>query len=374
MKRIEPDSGDIAIERDVPEIYRLSTYDYQLPRELIAQEPAPERDRSRLLVLNRNTGDLQHRSFFELPSLLQPTDLLVINDTRVVPAAIVGSKPTGGRVELLMLDPAPVTGNGGCNDPATRVCLVRSSKPLRKGTKIIVGENRELDVMEEISPGRVGIRFPVPEDGLRQFLERYGRPPLPPYIRPNGRDLDRDGDRYQTVYARSAGSVAAPTAGLHFTDELLDELADKGIEIARVLLHVGPGTFTPVRTDDVRQHAMESEYYEISTAAANKISHAVQQGHRIIAVGTTVVRTVETAAASHGLLHGMTGKTDLFIIPGYSFKAIRGMVTNFHLPKSTLLMLVCALAGTERCLKAYKEAVSQGYRFYSYGDACLIID
>jgi S-adenosylmethionine:tRNA ribosyltransferase-isomerase len=357
----------------IPSTSRLSTYQYQLPEKLIAQEPSRIRDESRLMVLHRNTGEVRHHFFRELPYLLLPSDLLAVNETRVTPAALFGLKPSGGRVELLVLDPANRLEKSDPDSPASRVCLTRSSKPVRPGTTILLDNGPELTAGETVSPGRVRMVFPVPEDGLLGFLERYGSPPLPPYISAENRDRDRDRSRYQTVYAKTAGSVAAPTAGLHFTEGLLHDLSRKGIQIARIILHVGPGTFIPVRGQDIRLHKMEPEFYEIPEQAAESIRRAVNEKRRVIAVGTTAVRALESASAK-GELTPQTGETDLFIKPGYSFKLVEGLVTNFHLPGSTLLMLACAFGGTDFVMSAYDEAVREGYRFYSYGDACLMLD
>lgn len=360
--------------RHVPDCYCLSTYDYALPPELIAQHPQRVRDESRLLVLNRTSGEISHHVFHELPDFLAGSDLLVMNETKVVPALLVGHKPTGGSVELLVLQPARSPHESASADSAVRVCMVRSSKPLKSGGRIELHSGPILTAEETVAPGRVKIRFPVPEAELLSFLEAYGRAPLPPYIQSLQRDADRDRDRYQTVYARAAGSVAAPTAGLHFTDKLLAALRAKGIEIVRIVLHVGPGTFTPVRAQDIRGHRMESEYYDISESAARCIQGALREGRRVVAVGTTSVRALESVVCDTGAVTAGKGDTRLFIAPGYTFKVVGGLITNFHLPRSTLLMLVSAFAGTELILNAYDEAVRHRYRFYSYGDACLIAD
>jgi len=357
----------------VPPRFRLSTYQYQLPDGLVAQEPSTARDGSRLMMLGRDTGEIRHRQFRDLPDLLSPSDLLVINETRVSPAALFGRKPSGGRVELLVLDPIGRGEKFSSERLATRVCLVRSSKPIRAGAGILLDNGPELSADAAISPGRVRIVFPVQENRFLDFLEEYGSPPLPPYIDTSNRNHDRDRSRYQTVYAKIAGSVAAPTAGLHFTDGLMSELSAKGIEIVRILLQVGPGTFTPVRNEDIRLHRMEPEFYEISTQAVESIQKALKEKRRVIAVGTTTVRALESAASA-GEIRAGKGETDLFIKPGYCFKVVKGLVTNFHLPGSTLLMLVCALGGIERVMDAYGEAIRERYRFYSYGDACLIVD
>jgi S-adenosylmethionine:tRNA ribosyltransferase-isomerase len=244
---------------------------------------------------------------------------------------------------------------------------------LRAGATIAIEGGPELLVEKTLGRGRILIRFPVDEDGMLTFLDRHGTAPLPPYIKPGDKDHSFHRERYQTVYSRVSGSVAAPTAGLHFTEQVLEELKRTGIEITRIVLHVGPGTFTPVREEDVRRHEMESEFYEISEEAANVLQAALEDGRRIIAVGTTTVRTLESAISPEGRFQPGRGRTDLFILPGYRFRAVHGLITNFHLPGSTLLMLVCAFAGKERVLDAYKTAVGERYRFYSYGDACLIL-
>jgi len=351
--------------------YRLSNYRYDLPVESIAQHPRPARDDSRLLVLDKLTGEVRHRSFKDLPSLLRSSDVLVLNETRVVPAQLIGHKPSGGRVEMLVLDPVADLHEIDPRSETIRTCLSRSSKPLKKGAAILIDERVKLTIDDVISPGRMLVRFPVPEHDFRDFLERVGRAPLPPYIKRHERDPQGDRERYQTVYSKVAGSVAAPTAGLHFTESLLEQISAKGVEIVRILLHVGPGTFSPVREEDVRFHKMEAELFEIPEHAAVALNSARARGQRILAVGTTTVRALESAANGTGVRSGR-GNTDLFIAPGYSFKMVDAMVTNFHLPCSTLLMLACAFAGRERILSAYEEAVAAGYRFYSYGDACFL--
>jgi S-adenosylmethionine:tRNA ribosyltransferase-isomerase len=372
-KIVQSDSLDPNHETYIPEIFRLKAYQYTLPSDSIAQEPTPCRDAARLLVLDRQTGIIQHGHFRDLPSLLLPSDLLVLNETRVIPAGLTGWKPSGGKVELLVLDPVPPAGEYQSEKQAVRVCLVHSSKHLRQGSVIIVENNVALRTEEIVSPGRVIISFPVAEKDFLQFLDNWGHPPLPPYIDRKGRDEVRDRVRYQTVYSRIPGSVAAPTAGLHFTEDLLGQLAEKGIEIARIVLHVGPGTFVPVRKEDIRLHKMEPEFYDIPKETAESLHKAHKEKRRVIAVGTTTVRTLESAALGGGMFQVGRGKTDLFIIPGYHFKGIQGMVTNFHLPGSTLLMLVSALAGKDSVLNVYEKAVTAGYRFYSFGDSCLII-
>lgn len=357
----------------IPPHFRLSTYQFPLPPELIAQQPADRRDESRLLLLSRKTGSVSHHRFKDLPSLLRPSDVLVINETKVMPALLLGRKPSGGKVELLVLDPARMPAEDCLEAQAVRVCLYRSSKRLRKGSYVEIGCGETLTVENEVAPGRVTVRFPASERDFPVFLHRFGKTPLPPYINAEDRDVKADRIRYQTIYSRVAGSVAAPTAGLHFTDELLDRLAELGIGIARILLHVGPGTFVPVRTEDIRLHAMESECYEISPEAAEFIRVSRAAKRRIIAVGTTSVRALESAADREGNVRAGRNRTNLFIMPGGKFNVVEGMVTNFHLPGSTLLMLVCALGGIEPVLAAYRTAVEERYRFYSFGDSCLII-
>ncbi|MDQ7781287.1 MAG: tRNA preQ1(34) S-adenosylmethionine ribosyltransferase-isomerase QueA [Desulfomonilaceae bacterium] len=356
--------------------FTLSTYQYDLPPDLIAQQPVHTRDESRLLRLDRHTGTVDHHAFKDLPRLLRPSDLLVLNETRVAPCALTARKPTGGRVSLLVLDPANRGHPRDSNESASRVCIAGSSKPLRAGATVTVENGPEILIEKTLGQGRVLVRFPVgeeDEDGVLGFLEKYGTAPLPPYIRAGDNAESFHKERYQTVYSRISGSVAAPTAGLHFTRELLEELKKAGIRTARIVLHVGPGTFTPVREEDVRRHVMESEYYEISRESADVLQTAMEEGRRIIAVGTTTVRTLESALSAEGRIRPGRGKTDLFILPGHRFRAVQGLVTNFHLPGSTLLMLACAFAGTERVLNAYKIAVGGRYRFYSYGDACLML-
>lgn len=366
--RLSTDHGST----DIPESFRLATYSYELPPELIAQKPSLERDQSRLLLLNRRTGAIAHHLFSELPGLLKPSDVLVLNETRVIPAFLQGKKVTGGHVELLVTDPGGMFGTGELQ--AVRTCITRSSKPVKPGSKILLENGIELECIDAMGPGRIQVRFPVPESMFLNFLEEHGKPPLPPYIHAAQRDETLDRCRYQTIYGRVAGSVAAPTAGLHFSEKLLKELEYIGIQIARIILHVGPGTFLPVRTPDVRLHTMESEYFDISDETARTVSRAAREGRRVIAVGSTSTRALETAVSDDCHLSPGKGKTSLFILPGYQFKIVKGIITNFHLPESTLLMLVCALGGTSRVLSAYRQAIDHRYRFYSYGDASLIIE
>jgi S-adenosylmethionine:tRNA ribosyltransferase-isomerase len=340
----------------------LSDFDYDLPAEAIAQQPLAERDASRLLVLDRQTGGLQHRVFRDLPDLLEPGDLLVANRSRVLPARLLGRRPAGGAAELLLL--VQVEG------PLWEA-LVRPGRRLRSGTAVHVSEELsvrvESDALGHDGRRRVRLLGADPEAAI----ERLGHMPLPPYIRRP--DTSSDRDRYQTVYARERGSVAAPTAGLHFTPNLRERLSRRDIGWAEVVLHVGPGTFKPVTVQDVTRHTVEPEVYTLPSATAEAIVETRARGGRVVAVGTTTVRTLETAVRDDGLLRPGTGRTDLVILPGFRFRAADALVTNFHLPRSSLLLLVSAFAGRERILEAYRKAIQAGYRFYSYGDAMLIL-
>jgi S-adenosylmethionine:tRNA ribosyltransferase-isomerase len=339
----------------------LSDFDYALPEQLIAQAPVSPRDASRLLVLPRGDAP-EHRSFTDLPALLAPGDLVVLNDTRVIPARLVGRKESGGRVELLLCE-ALADGLG-----RRWRAMGQASKPIRPGAVLrFDGLEARVDAVEGEGFYAVTLDREGPE--LEAALARAGRMPLPPYIRraPSAEDLER----YQTIWARSPGSAAAPTAGLHFTDRLLAVLAARGISITTVTLHVGPGTFLPIRGDSVEGHRMHAERYEVSPEAAAEHAACRARGGRVVAVGTTSVRTLESAFRGAAVAAG-PGRTDLFVRPGHRFQAVDALVTNFHLPRSTLLLLVCAFGGTERVLAAYREAVSRGYRFFSYGDAMLL--
>ncbi len=340
---------------------KLSDFDYYLPEELIAQEPAAFRDRSRLLVLHRDTGQTEHRRFSDCVNYFSPGDVLVLNNTRVIPARLIGVKEgTGARIEVVLLKRAALN---------TWEALVKPGKRVRPGTRIIFGEG--MLAAEAVGTTEAGGRvLSFSYDGVfEDILDRLGQMPLPPYIR---KEL-HDRERYQTVYARFPGSAAAPTAGLHFTPELLERIRNSGIHTAELLLHVGLGTFRPVKTENILEHRMHAEYYEISPQAAAAVNRARQEGGRIISVGTTTTRTLETVTGDDGMVRPGSGWTDIFIYPGYRFKAVDVLITNFHLPKSTLLMLVSAFAGREKVLEAYRQAVSQGYRFFSFGDAMLIV-
>ncbi|MGD2128950.1 MAG: tRNA preQ1(34) S-adenosylmethionine ribosyltransferase-isomerase QueA [Lysobacterales bacterium] len=337
---------------------KLSDFHFDLPPNLIAQEPLARRSDSRLLQLSRAGGQLADRAFRDLPELLAPGDLLVFNDTRVIPARLFGRKESGGRVEILL---ERLLGEDRC------LAQLRSSKSPRAGGVIVLEDGSRLEVT-----GREGSFFRLRLDGgrLSWKLEQLGHVPLPPYITREDRPEDRE--RYQTVYARNPGAVAAPTAGLHFDEELLQTLKERGVESTQVTLHVGAGTFQPVRTEHIEDHRMHAEWLEVPESACRAVARTRARGGRVIAVGTTAVRSLETAAAG-GRLAPYAGESRLFIYPGYRFRVIDGLVTNFHLPESTLLMLVCALAGREETLAAYRHAVSEGYRFFSYGDAMLVL-
>jgi S-adenosylmethionine:tRNA ribosyltransferase-isomerase len=365
------DSLSDSHESHIPEQYDLTNYQYDLPPHLIGQAPKPDRSGSRLLSIDVGTGAFGHHRFRDLPSLLDAGDLLLVNATKVVKALLPCRKVTGGKIELLVLDPALST---GCGDASTSVklCLTQTSK-LKAGSELIVDNGPTLRVLEILREGKARVLFPAPPGKLVDFLATYGKTPLPPYIKPGSRNEELDSVGYQTVFSRTPGSVAAPTAGLHFTDALLGELEGKGVELAKITLHVGPGTFIPVKSRDIREHRMQSESYEITEETAAALNSAKRRGRRIIAVGTTTLRTLETAVDSNGMIKAGPGESILYVYPGYKFKFVENMVTNFHLPGSTLFMLVCALAGADLIKRAYKTAVEQEYMFYSYGDACLIL-
>ncbi|MCE4991895.1 tRNA preQ1(34) S-adenosylmethionine ribosyltransferase-isomerase QueA [Staphylococcus haemolyticus] len=339
----------------------VEEFDYDLPESLIAQTPLKDRDQSRLLVLGRNSGNIEHKHFKDVIDYLETGDTLVLNDTRVMPARLFGLKEdTGAKVEMLML---------------TRIenndweVLLKPAKRIKVGNKLSFGEGKIIaECIEELDQGGRIMRLHY-EGILEERLNELGEMPLPPYIKER---LD-DPDRYQTVYAKESGSAAAPTAGLHFTDELLDEIRAKGINIAFITLHVGLGTFRPVSVEDINDHEMHSEYYQMTQETADLLNQTKKEGHRIISVGTTSTRTLETIRRDYNEFVAVSGWTDIFIYPGFTYKAIDGLITNFHLPKSTLVMLVSAFSSRENILNAYKEAVKLEYRFFSFGDAMLII-
>ncbi|HIV93479.1 MAG TPA: tRNA preQ1(34) S-adenosylmethionine ribosyltransferase-isomerase QueA [Candidatus Eisenbergiella stercoravium] len=339
---------------------KTSDYYYELPPELIAQDPLEDRSASRLMVLDKKTGAVSHHVFREITSFLNPGDCLVLNNTRVIPARLMGVREeTGGAVEVLLL-------KRRAGD--VWECLVKPGKKARPGTRLVFGDGLlHAQVEEVVEDGNRLIRFFY--DGIwEEVLDRLGEMPLPPYITHKLQDKNR----YQTVYAKFDGSAAAPTAGLHFTPELLEQIQDMGVDLAYVTLHVGLGTFRPVKVENVKEHHMHSEYYQVSAEAAEKINRAKESGHRVICVGTTSCRTVESASDENGHLEECCDNTDIFIYPGYRFKVLDALITNFHLPESTLVMLVSALAGREHVLAAYEEAVKERYRFFSFGDAMLI--
>ena len=338
---------------------KTSDYYFDLPQELIAQDPLKDRAASRLLVMNTKTGEIEHRIFSDIKEYLQPGDTLVLNDTKVIPARLLGTKEgTGAGVEILLLKRLRA------NQWET---LVRPGKKLKPGARVTFGDGSLkaviLDILEE---GNRLVEFEY-EGIFEEVLDRLGEMPLPPYITHKLEDKNM----YQTVYARYEGSAAAPTAGLHFTQELLDEIRAMGVNTAFVTLHVGLGTFRPVKVDDVTSHHMHTEWYQVSEEAAQLINRTHQQGHRVICVGTTACRTVESASDDDGMVHAGSDDTSIFIYPGYRFKVMDALITNFHLPESTLIMLVSAFAGREQVLGAYEEAIRLGYRFFSFGDACF---
>ena len=338
---------------------KTSDFYFDLPQELIAQTPLERRDGSRLLTLDKSTGETRHLHFYDLPSLLRPGDCLVLNDSRVLPARLIGKRAGGGACEVLLLI-----------DRGDKVweCLVRPGKKLRPGAKITFGENElSAEVVGEVEGGNRLVRFDY-QGIFLETLERLGKMPLPPYIKA---ELE-DGERYQTVYSKVVGSAAAPTVGLHFTPALLEQLGGMGVKLCYVTLHVGLGTFRPVKAENLDEHEMHSEYCVIPQETADVVNETRRQGGRVICVGTTSCRTIESWSGEDGTLKASAGWTNIFIYPGYRFKALDGLITNFHLPESTLIMLVSALAGRERVLAAYEEAVRERYRFFSFGDAMFI--
>ena len=338
---------------------KKSDYYYDLPQGLIAQTPAEPRDSSRLLVYDRKTGKTEHRIFRDIKEYLRPGDVLVINNTKVLPARMFAYTKNGGKVEVLLLKR---------RDLAEWEVLVKPGKKARVGAELTISEELSLTVLDRTETGERIVRFHY--DGVfEDILSRVGTMPLPPYIHEK---LD-DQTRYQTVYCKTDGSAAAPTAGLHFTRRLLDEICAMGVQVAEVLLHVGLGTFRPVQEEDLTHHVMHSEYYRVDENAAEAVNADKREGRRVIAVGTTSVRTLETVADEHGFLRPCSGDTSIFIYPPYRFKCVDALITNFHLPESTLIMLVSAFMGREECLRVYREAVEERYRFFSFGDAMLVL-
>ena len=341
---------------------KLSDYNFHLPDELIAQEPLKRRDQSRLLVLDRSDGQIHHLDFVDIVKLIRPADVLIVNETRVFPARLYGVRSdTGGKVEVLLIKQAA---------EGRWLVMGKPARALQVGRKLtFAGGELEAEVTARREDGRVELDFAVKD--ITSILNEIGEIPLPPYIcRP---PTEQDEERYQTVFARQQGAIAAPTAGLHFTDVVMEDLRRAGTGIQPILLHVGPGTFEPVRSEDPRCHRIEAEYYEVSFGAAEEINRRRAGGGRAIAVGTTSVRALETAVDERGVVRDLAGWTEAFIYPPYEFGAVDVLITNFHLPQSTLLMLVAAFAGYENLMKAYEEAVRENYRFYSYGDAMMVI-
>ena len=338
---------------------KLSDFDYELPEELIAQTPIKTRDQSRLMVLDKKTGEFAHKHFYDIKSELHKGDVLVLNDTKVIPARLIGTKEdTGAVIELLLL-----------KDLGNNIweCLSRPAKRLKVGTIVTFQDKLKAEVVEKKDEGIVHVKL-LYEGILMEILDELGMMPLPPYIH----EKLEDKDRYQTVYAKNIGSAAAPTAGLHFTEELLEEVKSMGVEIVFVTLHVGLGTFRPVEEENILEHHMHTEFYQMNKEVADKLNKAKKEGRKIYAVGTTSTRTLETIMHKYHEFRECSGNTDIFIYPGFEFMAIDGLITNFHLPKSTLLMLVSALSSKEIILNAYREAVKEKYRFFSFGDAMFI--
>lgn len=339
---------------------KTSDFDYNLPEELIAQTPVYPRDSSRMLVFDRKKDEIYHEHFYDIKKYLKKGDVLVRNNTKVLPARMFAFTPNGGKVEILLLKRYNLT---------EWEVLVKPGKKARKGAKLVISEELSLEVLDTVEEaGSRRVKF-IYDGVFEDIISKLGEMPLPPYIK----EKLKDQGRYQTVYAKVDGSAAAPTAGLHFTPELLDEIKAMGVTIVDVLLHVGLGTFRPVKAEDISEHHMHSEYYEVSEESAEIINKAKAEGRRIIAVGTTSVRTLESATDENGIIHPTKDNTEIFIFPGYKFKCVDALITNFHLPKSTLIMLVSALSTRERILEIYNEAVKERYRFFSFGD-CMFIE
>jgi S-adenosylmethionine:tRNA ribosyltransferase-isomerase len=341
---------------------RTSEYEFDLPDDRIAQQPSSRRDESRLLVVPRSGGEFRHLHFRDVVELFRPGDVMVLNETRVFPARLLGRRPGGGEAEILLLHPA--------EDGEQWIALARPGARLREGRRVEISPELAVEIVEVLPGGERRVRL-LSDLPLDEALARFGQVPLPPYVRRAAGESDVE--RYQTVYARERGSVAAPTAGLHFTPELLERIEAHGVRTARLTLHVGVGTFRPVESDDPAEHPMHREWYSVTHEAAETINGARAAGGAVWAVGTTTVRTLETVADASGVVHPGSGWTDIFIRPPYRFRAVDRLITNFHLPRSTLLMLVASLAGYENTMRAYGTAVAEGYRFYSYGDAMAVV-
>lgn len=339
---------------------KVSDFNYDLPEELIAQHPYEKRDEARLMVLHRNTKQIEHKVFKDIIDYLEPGDCLVLNDTKVIPARLYGKKNTGAKVEFLLLKRIE-------NDDWE--AMVRPGNKLKAGAKVSFGDGiLKAEVLETLEGGNRRVRF-FYEGIFNEILDKVGLMPLPPYIKEN---IKEENEKYQTVYAKYEGSAAAPTAGLHFTEELLEKIKEKGVEIAKITLHVGIGTFRPVKVENVEEHKMHSEHFYVKQSEADKINKAKAEGHRVIAVGTTSCRVLESVSDENGKMKEIETDTSIFIYPGYKFKCVDALITNFHLPESTLIMLVSSLAGKDFIMKAYKEAVEKRYKFFSFGDAMFI--
>jgi S-adenosylmethionine:tRNA ribosyltransferase-isomerase len=348
----------------------LDEIDYALPRDLIAQHPLKQRDRSRLMVLSRSAGTIEHRRFFEIGEYLEAGDVLVINDTKVIPVRLTGRKETGGAAEVLLLGRE----DGAKTEGEAWECLVRSHRRLKTGSTLDFREGVEGEILERRGDGRYVILFHANGD-IVSLLEEIGQSPLPPYIKRSGSSQIEavDRKRYQTVYAKHEGAVAAPTAGLHFTENLLGQVKARGVEITSLTLHVGLGTFQPIRAHSIEEHHIHAEAYELPASTAASINRAKVEGRRVVSVGTTTTRVLESVASQGDTLKPGRGHVDLFIIPGFQFRVVDALITNFHLPRTTLLLLVSAFAGKPFLMSSYCEAIERGYRFYSYGDAMLVL-
>jgi len=352
-------------------VFSITDYNYDLPNELIAQKPIEKREHSKLIFLHRKTGGLSHHKFYEICEFFLPSDILIVNNTEVVPGRLIGKKDTGGKAEILILDYAKGVNKRKDDNTFIYECLIKSSKRTRQGSTIFFDQGLKAEVINSRNE-IYSVKFTCKSD-FEELLYRIGKIPLPPYIRRDQDDITCDDKQsYQTVYASQKGAIAAPTAGFHFTEKLIEKIESKGVKIVEITLHVGYGTFLPVRVLDIRDHAIHAEWCTIPEKSAEIINNAKANGSRIIAVGTTCVRSLEYLSDTNGNIVNKSGNCDLFIYPGYKFKVIDAMITNFHLPKSTLLMLVSAFAGRKNILDAYKVAIKKRYRFYSYGDAMFI--
>ncbi|MBU0944696.1 MAG: tRNA preQ1(34) S-adenosylmethionine ribosyltransferase-isomerase QueA [Proteobacteria bacterium] len=353
--------------------FSLQAYDYTLPPENIAQHPADAREKSRLLILHRESGKREHGTFHQIIELLNPGDLLVVNNTKVFPARLLGHKESGGKVEVFLLSYPHEAEDSGEEKRASATALIKSSKRPKAGIRLLLGADLSAIVLELLDDGKVKIELRYSGNKpLATILDDHGQVPLPPYISRTEGSTEEDRKRYQTVYAHTPGAVAAPTAGLHFSEELLQAIRKKGIDTAHITLHVGHGTFAPVRCEEIREHRIHEEYVSVSQENGDKINRVRAKGGKIWAVGTTTVRTLEFMADGNGHVQGGDGWCRLYIVPGYEFKVVDNLITNFHLPQSSLLFLVAALCGRQTLLECYQEAIELGYRFYSYGDAMAI--